>query len=395
MATWDIFHSDRLEVERDLSTEAVRAGVASGAIRADDLARPAGSGAPWVRVADAPGLFPAPPAGPDLPGEGPPPTASGDSSRSFPSASFETEESVPVPDWARAIDPDAWPSPAPADLRPPAPGSVPDPTSDLGPVPPPPTAPGLSEGLDDDDELDLDADALGPVFDAQFADEDAEDEDEGHEPEPIAGADLAAEAGFRFDRQEPPTVELRRSSPVADADADEPGVEEPAPLGPEPEPFDPLDEDEEAAAFTLAADPPDQPDEIDLTAMVDVAFQLVLFFLVTATTLYFKTLEIPSPEPDDPDAVAQQMRTLDELLDQYILVEIDPAGRVSVDREPIDPAQLADRLRQVRADTLRSGMLLMADFTTPHRNAVLAVDAANAVGLQIAIAKPSAPAEIE
>ena len=29
--------------------------------------------------------------------------------------------------------------------------------------------------------------------------------------------------------------------------------------------------------------------------MVDVAFQLVLFFMVTATTVLYKTLEIPKP----------------------------------------------------------------------------------------------------
>lgn len=154
-----------------------------------------------------------------------------------------------------------------------------------------------------------------------------------------------------------------------------------------------MDEDEEAASFTLAAEPRNEDEEVDLTAMVDVAFQLVLFFLVTATTLYFKTLEIPTPEPDDPDAVAQQMRTLDELLDEYILVEIDPQGRIEVDRSPIDAAALTETLRQARSDTLRTGMLLMADFATPHRNAVSAIDSANALGLQIAIAKPGGPPE--
>ena len=34
-------------------------------------------------------------------------------------------------------------------------------------------------------------------------------------------------------------------------------------------------------------------------------------------------------------------------------------------------------------------MLLSADFATPHRNAVLAYDAANEIGLGIAIARPS------
>ena len=36
-------------------------------------------------------------------------------------------------------------------------------------------------------------------------------------------------------------------------------------------------------------------------------------------------------------------------------------------------------------------MLLSADFATPHRNAVLAYDAANEIGLGIVIARPTPP----
>ncbi|KAJ3061475.1 hypothetical protein HK102_009101, partial [Quaeritorhiza haematococci] len=61
MASWDVFHSDRLELVRGLSSEEVRSGVASGAIRDDDLARPSGTAAAWVRVAEVPELI-APPA---------------------------------------------------------------------------------------------------------------------------------------------------------------------------------------------------------------------------------------------------------------------------------------------------------------------------------------------
>ena len=125
--------------------------------------------------------------------------------------------------------------------------------------------------------------------------------------------------------------------------------------------------------------------------MVDVAFQLVLFFLVTATTMYFKTLEVPTPEPEENDAVAQQMQTLDELMDQFILVEIDRDGAVRVDREPIEPEQLLARLRDAKLDSLRTGMLLMADFSTPHRNAVAAVDAASELNLEIVIDRPTPP----
>ncbi|QDV38882.1 ExbD/TolR family protein [Tautonia plasticadhaerens] len=345
MANWDIFHTDRLRLETGLGAEAVREGIASGAIRPDDLARPAGTDEPWARV-DARGALLSPEStGQPGGGEG---EGAGD-------------RSGPVVEEAGILDDE-----------------------------PALEAQFAPEDEEDDEPIDLDDD-LEPTGQVPDLDEErtvelrrAPADPRPDDPEPDDWDELVAAAGGSMP---PPASSWADAPPVAVEDAHA------FPPLDEPEAFDPLDEDEEAAAFTLAAEPPSEPDEIDLTAMVDVAFQLVLFFLVTATTIYFKTLEIPTPEPDEQEAVAQQMRTLDELLEEYILVEIDPQGRVQVDREPIAPDELTARLRQVRSDTLRTGMLLMADFATPHRNAVLAIDSANAIGLEIAIAKPSAPTD--
>jgi biopolymer transport protein ExbD len=161
----------------------------------------------------------------------------------------------------------------------------------------------------------------------------------------------------------------------------------------EEEEFDPLDEDEEAAEFTLSRGDPERVEELDLAAMVDVAFQLVLFFLVTATTVLYKSLEIPKPNPESPAAGATQGKahTLNDLKNDYILVEIDPEGAMKIDREPVpsEMPALVERLRSAREATGRKAMLLSADFTTPHRSAVLAYDAANEIGLGIAIARPT------
>src|SRR5262249_33979633 len=149
------------------------------------------------------------------------------------------------------------------------------------------------------------------------------------------------------------------------------------------------------ADFTLARSGPMTVEELDLAPMVDVAFQLVLFFMVTATTVLYKTLEIPKPSTDPPPgAVAQgHSRTLDDFKNDYVLVEIDATATMKVDHEPIaaDLGALAQRLRTARETTGRKAMLLSADFATPHRNAVLAYDAANEIGMGIAIARPTAP----
>ncbi len=129
--------------------------------------------------------------------------------------------------------------------------------------------------------------------------------------------------------------------------------------------------------------------------MVDVAFQLVLFFMVAAQTVLYKTLEIPKPSAEQaPSAVAQgRSRSLDELKEDYILVEIDASGAMKIDREPIaaDRNVLVERLRSSREATRRKAMLISAEYATAHRNTVMAYDAANEIGLGIVIAKPTPP----
>jgi biopolymer transport protein ExbD len=159
------------------------------------------------------------------------------------------------------------------------------------------------------------------------------------------------------------------------------------------EEYDPLEEDEAVAEFTLSRGSAGKVEELDLAAMVDVAFQLVLFFLVTATTVLYKTLEVPKPNPESSataPAAQGRSKTLDDLKDDFILVEIDPVGAVKIDRDPV-PALLnvlVERLRSERERTGRKAMLLSADFSTPHKSAVLAYDAANEIGMGIAIARP-------
>jgi biopolymer transport protein ExbD len=280
-----VFRSDRLEIERDLGTDAVREGLARGEIHDDDLIRPAGTTLPWTRLADFPAPVEPPPASPD-----------------------EAEDATEVLDVLFDEDP--------------------------------PEDEGKVAGQVDRSSVEVTAWGEGQGEGEGQSEGEGEEEDEEEDEEE----------------------------------------------------YDPLDEDEEATEFTLSRGEPDRVEELDLAAMVDVAFQLVLFFLVTATTVLYKSLEIPKPNPESPAAGATQGKshTLDDLKNDYILVEIDPDGIMKIDREPVASrmSALVERLRSAREATGRKAMLLSADSATPHRNAVLAYDAANEIGLGIAIARP-------
>src|SRR5262249_40664845 len=118
-----------------------------------------------------------------------------------------------------------------------------------------------------------------------------------------------------------------------------------------------------------------------------------LFFMVTATTVLYKTLEIPKPTSEQAPSAVAQGRPLADLENDYILVDIDAAGLVQIDRQPVaaNMPALVERLRKSRETTHRKAMLLSASYTTPHRSSVLAYDAANEIGLGIVIARPSSP----
>ncbi len=349
MTLWDVFHSERLEVERGLTTAALRAGLAAGAIRDDDLVRPAGTAVPWTRIADLPAL---------------------------------PEDTTTPPDPKQPLNSES--------NRHLSADSDPD--------------------SDDFESSDLNAESEFEILsdDAEFvADEDEDDDHEGDQnSRPHWSAATIADDERPHSPKATPQPTTPDDGPYSALDL---RLDRHAEPEPEPEPEDsaevvvwddegdvedPQDEDEAAAEFTLSRGAAETVEELDLAAMVDVAFQLVLFFLVTATTVLYKSLEVPKPNPESraPEAAQQgRSKALEDLKDDFILVEIDPAGAVKIDREPVasDIAALAERLRAARERTGRKAMLLSADFATPHKSAVLAYDAANEIGLGIAIARPT------
>jgi len=419
LASWDVFHADRLELERGVSTDAIRDGLARGILRDDDLVRPAGTNVAWGRIADLPELM-APFAAPaQLPPVAPSPAQTAQVQPAF----TPSTPSVPSP-----VEATAQPSrrqPAPAQPQKPEAGTsdyevvaeelAPDPaltptiqnpdwfnirseSDDVafpvikgtplqpglgqhGPSQPAvPGAPVWSWEQDEDDDDDEDGDRDGPedephVDYAALIDDDdqleiLEDDDIGENP--AAPVLTPAEEGRSS----------RVALPVATRDRDDIWAEEAADL-------------EDEGSFSLSRSGPVTVEELDLAPMVDVAFQLVLFFMVTATTVLYKTLEIPKPSAEAPPSGVTQgrSRSLEDFQNDYILVEIDPAGMMKIDREPVaaNMTTLIERLRTAREKTGRKSMLLSADFATKHRNSVLAYDAANEIGLGIVIARPQAP----
>jgi biopolymer transport protein ExbD len=379
LAHWDVFHADRLELERGLDTAAIRRALECGDLRDDDLVRPAGTTVAWSQLAEVPELTetasPSPelstaspvsadPATVERPVSSPDPSDFEVESEDFGADLADSPATLRSPDWVELRnDPDDVAFPVINDA-PPAPASIVRAPKDYEPVPPGGWL--WAEEIEEEDE-DYD-EAIGENDDSaagglEILDSDSEIAPPA--PPPISEVDRLSQSS----RLALPVVESRGWDGDMDA------------------------EDEDEADLSLSRGGPETVEELDLAPMVDVAFQLVLFFMVTATTVLYKTLEIPKPSNEQAPTAVAQGRSLADLQDDNILVEIDAAGALKIDREPAPSSMeaIVERLRTSREKTNRKSILLSADYATKHKDTVVVIDAAHEIGMNIVIARPAAP----
>lgn len=169
----------------------------------------------------------------------------------------------------------------------------------------------------------------------------------------------------------------------ADLDSGQGSGREQRPNESHDEPFIPSEVGDEDAEGPLAIRRPRGGDEeMDLTPMVDVTFQLLIFFMVSASFSLQKTIEVPTPDPDQKGAT-QQVQTLDDLQGTSILVKIDGGNGISIDDEPLtDPSRLSDTLRDKMRREQKTELLITAHAQSQHRLVIAVIDAANEIGVQ-------------
>ena len=120
---------------------------------------------------------------------------------------------------------------------------------------------------------------------------------------------------------------------------------------------------------------------IDLTPIVDVVFNLLLFFAVTlsfAATSGGINVNLPSASSADPVEAEQ------------VTVNMTQDGKLFYNDQNVDIEGLAARLKEVK--NKESIIIIRADNTVPHGKVVQVMDTVKAEGLsKIAIAVDQAP----
>ena len=117
---------------------------------------------------------------------------------------------------------------------------------------------------------------------------------------------------------------------------------------------------------------------VDVTPLIDIIFQLVLFFMVSTTFVNAPGIEVDLPRSSS-DTVLQDTDDLK--------IWIAGDGAVFVDEEPVDFGGLKDALNRAAKNNPSTLIVLKADRAVDHGRVVAVMDAARSRGLtQLAIA---------
>ncbi len=128
--------------------------------------------------------------------------------------------------------------------------------------------------------------------------------------------------------------------------------------------------------------------EINLTALIDVVFLLLIFFMVSTTFQRDAELAVELPE-----AHGETTPTEERVID----VTIDVQGRFYVDGRALVNTQVKSIMRAL-SDAAGEGkpppIVVSADANTPHQAVVAVMDAARQLGfLRLSFATQLAPEE--
>ncbi|GJM43533.1 MAG: biopolymer transporter ExbD [Gemmatimonadota bacterium] len=117
--------------------------------------------------------------------------------------------------------------------------------------------------------------------------------------------------------------------------------------------------------------------EINITPMLDVVFILLIFFIVTASFVKEPGVDVNRPQAE----TAQPKEKAN------ILIAIDSAGIIWIDRRQIDPRAVRANIERLHAENPQGTVIIQADNDARTEVLVTVMDAARLAGVyDVAIA---------
>ena len=111
---------------------------------------------------------------------------------------------------------------------------------------------------------------------------------------------------------------------------------------------------------------------IDVTPLLDIVFQLVLFFMVSTTFDESPALEIELPQSSSRSVVQEDLN---------IEVWVDSNGAYFVEQQPVSLENLQNRIQDGLSQNPELVFIIKADEKTAHGSVVELMDAAQEMGV--------------
>ena len=127
---------------------------------------------------------------------------------------------------------------------------------------------------------------------------------------------------------------------------------------------------------------PKHEDLIDMTAMVDIVFFLLIFFLVTSMQSIEAVINMPAPQT--PASAPDSVQVAPDISNDpsYVVVTIDDNDAVDVDgEEAIGEQDLRAKLRAAHQDHDKDGMMINGSADSSHGKFVMVLDAGASAGM--------------
>lgn len=111
---------------------------------------------------------------------------------------------------------------------------------------------------------------------------------------------------------------------------------------------------------------PKPSDEIPTSSMADIAFLLIIFFMVTSTFTATRGLDFALPEEDDTTPVVEK--------EDSVLIEIQPGGNLVVDQRPMRLEEIIDYLKPKLDANPKKPVIIRTDPSAAYRYMVEVLD---------------------
>ncbi|MBU2503178.1 biopolymer transporter ExbD [bacterium] len=112
---------------------------------------------------------------------------------------------------------------------------------------------------------------------------------------------------------------------------------------------------------------------LDLTPLIDCIFQLLIFFLLTASFITTPNLGVELPKASAKASTTQQ---------RDLIVVVTRKGEIQYEGKTMSQAALMQSLKQVHKERPNARVLIQADRKAYHGNVVKVMDTAKSVGFR-------------